>query len=507
MASIPVPFKITYGPQSVGGNSAVYRLDGAHRESITFEELNLEFIVQVVGDSRTDFQNRCATLEEAFRERDQDLVIDLDNIADPDGASTFTYLFGTDILNTRSNIQKTGDDDTDAGLSRAYAVSITGQLPSTDKNSSLLTGLRDISFSLTYESGRQKRITFTGVYTATPAQLTPVRAAKQARQNFKDGTTGADAEAAAYFALVAAGDAMELVSEDFNEDRNNHTVQFKRTYIELLDDQTQGVRDAPEIRDHNFSMSESLDQPGDSGKNVFRLREVSAKYDCAIDIEVTTDPMAVFLDKIRPHLVARFKSEFSPQQFCVTRRLVDYDHTRKRLSVDMTFFYQKAGGENLTEISSSVRITELQNVDWTPTHENNRFAANIDIGWATRQRITTINSMVIGEETPKPRIESAGGGTTTADATSGGGKGGSRTANSTGGGAAVLPAVPGGGAGFGLPDPGGGGGWIEISIDREATTHWLGDPDEQQLLVTKLAEQKTEQYFEKPKGRVKVKFR
>lgn len=494
MAPIPVPFKITYGTFSVGGDSGTFRIPDQHRESIEFETITLEFEVQVIGATRTDFQNQCALIEEAFHKRNQSLSIDLNNIDDPAGVSTFTYTFGEDILNTRATIDKPGDED-DAGLSRMYSVVITGGLPSPDVDAAgLRTGLQNHSFGLSYEAGRQKRVTFTGIYTATGPQTDPVRAAQLARVNYEDPVTGADIEAGVYLAQFT-GDVFEIVTEDVDpEDSSNHTIRFSRTYVEQLEDQTIGTRDAPEIRDHSFSMSESLDNPGDSDKNVNRLREVSARYECAVDIEVTTDLENVFRTKIDPFIVARFKSEFSPRQYAVRRREVAYDRTRMRISANLTFTYQKAGGENLTEISTSVRVTELQSIDWTPSHEDNVFAAELDKGWATKQRTTTVNSMVVGEERPENRIKSSVGG---GSPESGGGKGGA-------GESVGISGVAGTEGLGGTPE--GAGQWIEISTDREVTFHWIGDKRYQQILVTKLAEQKVEQYHEFPAGRRAVKF-
>jgi len=478
MVAIASPFEITYGSQAVGGSSGVFQIDGPHTFSKSFEAFNLEFIVVVVATSFADLDNQSATLEAAFKLRDQTLKIDLCNIIDPAGASMTTYTFGTTLLNSRSSIAKTGDEETDRGFSRSYAIQITGGLPSDDiDGSSLFTGLQDISFNLDYEAGRQKRITFSGVYTATPAQAAPVRSAQLARVNYEDATTGADAEATAYFANFA-GDTFELISETVDEDRTNHLVNFSRVYIELLDDQTAAGRDAVNIRDHDFSMTELIDQPGDSDQTVFRLRRMLINYDCAIDIEQSVDIKTVFENEVRPHIIQTFRDTFTPQVFAVEARQVDYDRTRQRLSVSMTIVYQKGGGDATVELQVSVRLTDTNNHQLTPTHERNVFSFDVARGWTDRLRTTSRTFAVIGEE---PGPGGSPGGTSTSTI---GGKGGGGT--------------PGGGRG--PIAEAGGTGWLELGTDRDSRSIWMGDPDEDQFLMTLIDEVRVEQYFEAPRG-------
>ena len=490
MAAIASPFKITYGSQAVGGASGVFQIDGPHSFSKSFEGYSLEFIVVVVGTSLADLDNQSSTLEAAFKLRDQTLKVDLSNILDADGSSLTTYTFGTTILDTKATIAKTGDEETDQGFSRSYAISITGGLPSDDVDGSgNYTGLQTISYSLAYEPSRQKHISIRGTYTATRAQTTAGgdavdRAAQLARVNYVDATTGADAEATAYF-LNFSGDVFELTSETVDESRTNHTCTFHRIYTELLDDQTASTRDATNIRDHDFSMTEVIDQPGDSADNLYRLRRVLINYNCAIDIEQSAVIEDVFQDEVRPHVVQKFKDTFSPQVFGVEARQVDYDRTRQRLSVSMTIVYQKGGADPTVELSISVRLTDTNHHDLTPTHDGNPFSFEVDRGWTDRLKTTTRQMVIVGDE---PDLDGPGnpGGPQTSTV---GGKGG--------GGQTGKGSIPGGGGGTILTAT---TGWVEIHRDREARTVWVGDPDETQFIMTLVDEVVVDQYFESPGG-------
>ena len=47
---------------------------------------------------------------------------------------------------------------------------------------------------------------------------------------------------------------------------------------------------------------------------------------------------------------------------------------------------------------------------------------------------------------------------------------------------------------------------MEVSHEVEHTSMYIGMPDEQQLLITRTTDVKTDQYFEFPKGRTSVDF-
>lgn len=476
MAAIPAPFKITYGSQAVGGGSGVFQIEDEYEFHKSYEGLDLQFVVTVVATSLADLDNQSNTLEEAFRDRDKTLKIDLSNILDADGASTQTYTWGIGgavgsggFMNSRSTCDKIGAGD--MGFSRSYAIHITGELPAQDVDgSSLFTGLQDIGYQLAYEPGGQKRLTITGIYTATPAQTSPSRDAKGARENYENATTGADVEVAAYFTNSFPTESWELISEDPGEDRVNHLSNWTRVYVELLDDQTAGTRDDADIRDHTFTMDEVIEQPGDSAENVDRLREVEIFYECAIVLSQNVTLKNTFENKIRPHIIQTFRDTFQPAVIAVARRRVNYDRTRQRLSCSMTIVYRKGGSDKTVEIQTSVRITDTHHHKLTPTHERNPFSFNVDTGWTDRVRETTKLFVVVGEEGSEGRVGGKGGGIV------GGGWG----------------------TGSGPSTAGAGSGWIEIFNTRSAEPVHVGMPSEANFLITKITETTVDQYFESP---------
>jgi hypothetical protein len=382
--AITNPFSIQYGTRAIGGGSHEYLLHGPYVLDKSFSNIRVVFDVIVVASSFATLQQLSDTLEADFRKRDQSLVIRLD-------ATTWTYTFGSTILNTVSSIVKSGNPDTDRGYGRAYTVTIEGELPADDA----ATGLRDIEFHVDYEPSRRRIATMRGVYTSN--------AAAAATANYQDAA-GADAEAATFLTALDNAATFELVQESYTEDRTGHVCNFTRQYAELLANQSQGALDDPAIRDHRVVFTDLSQHPGDGAENIYRLRRVAGSYECSVDIDVTTDLQGTFANIVRPHVIELFRSNFTPKVMAVEDHRISYDETSKRMSVSIQLLYQKAEGDDIVEVSQSVAYREAANIDYTPIHRANAFAAEADVGWAIRERLASRTVMVIGGAPPSRRI-------------------------------------------------------------------------------------------------------
>ena len=455
--AIDNPFTLTYGSFAVGGTSDKYLLHGPYVLDKSFSGLRLVFDVIVVATSYSTLQSFSDALETAYRARDQSLVISLDG-------STWTYSSGTTILNSTATLSKTGDRETDRGFSRSYTCVVQGDLPVDDSSAAAgsVTGLRDIEWNVDYESGRQKIVTSRGAYTATSTRL--------ASANYLHAN-GADIEASTFLSALDGSATFELVDEQYSADRNDHVVTFTRQYVELLANQAIGTLDSTSIRDHRMVFTDLSQHPGDSRESTYRLRRVVGTYDCAIDIDITTDLHTVFENTVKDHVRELFRSNFTPKVFCIEDRRVSYDETTKRLSVSIQFLYQKDGGEDVVEVSQSLAFRESRTIDYTPIHNADEFAAEADVGWATLERIASRTVIVIGEETPKRRI-----GVVAEEGPAGNIEG-------IEGGEKVLQ-----------------DGWNIVQNTSQATNQWIGDPDEEQIRVTVLTETVVERFHRKPSG-------
>lgn len=474
--SVANPLSITYGDREVGGVSE-YQLHGPFTLDKSYATLRLSFVVVVVGASYLDLVGKSDTLEADFRKRltaGETLRIDLDGSVD-------TYTVGTTLLHCSASIAKTGRPETDVGYSRAYGVTIEAELPA---DAAVDAGLRDVEVQVSLSPSRQHTVTMRGVYTATTAGT----ALENYQSNF-------DAKAAAYLALVASGATFELVSESYTMDREAnsstptpHLTTFTRQYLELLVDQALGERDAAAIRDHRVIFTDLAAYPGDGAPDLVRLHRVLTVYECAVDIDETTDLQGVFTDTVRPHVLALFETNFAPRVFAVEDQRVSYDEAGKRISVTLVVVYQGSGGEDLVEVSQSVAVRETRNIDYTPVHGPNELAAYADVGWATKERIWSRTAIVIGEREPAsrlsqstPRGRQADAGFSTVSGVS--------SPDERGGGAVLAT----GGIGAALQV-----GWNTISSTSQSSPAYVGMPGGEQIQLTTLSETIIERYHEAP---------
>lgn len=436
--AVPNPWSITYGERQVGG-ATDYQLHGPYVLDKSFDRLRVGFDVVVVADDFEDLQQLCDVLETDFRKRDQDLVIDLDG-------NTWTYTRGEHVLNTSATITKSGIREVDQGFSRAYSCVIEGELPADDTN-----GLRDVEVLVDYEASRQKTVTMRGTYTA----LSGTEAVQMYRDNF-------DTESMTLLEFIDSEAAFELVDESYTIDRNRneaevfpHVCNFQRQYVELLADQSMSMRDDPQIRDHRIIFTDHSQHPGDSQENVRRLRRVSGSFDCAVNIEETTDLQTVFDQKVRRLIVERFLVHFVPRVYGIEEMRISTDETAKRISATFTFVYQTAGGGNVVEISQSVAYREARSIDYTPVHGKDELAAEVDIGWAIVERIWSSTAVFIGAASPVLRIANG-------------------SVNSE--------------------------GWNIVANQSQVTPQWIGDTihGNQQIPVSVLSETVVERYNRRP---------
>tara|TARA_R100000458_G_scaffold59708_2_gene71308 strand:+ start:2508 stop:3911 length:1404 start_codon:yes stop_codon:yes gene_type:complete len=452
------PFEITYNSTAIGGNSDTYQLLGPYVLDKSYRTFRLIFDVIVVATNASTLRSLSDTLETKFRERDKNLQIDT-------GSTVWTWTAGTHYFNPVSSIAKSGDSETDRGFSRAYTISIEAELPA---DASGENGLLEIKTNCGYDASRQKTVTIEGSYTATSGNTS--------KANY---TSNADTKCNSILSALDGTATFELIEEDFDYDRNTANTNFVRQYIELLFNESISSLKDTDIKDHRVVFTDLSQHPADSRENTQRLRRVVGAYECAIDIDQTTDLQSAFTDKVKPLVLQTFKSNFNPTVFCLEDRRISYDETTKRLSASLQFLYQKDGGEAVVEISQSVAYREQRTIDYTPVHSSsNETSAYADPGWATIERVWTRTVVVLGDQTPQRRI-------------------GGKTARYNE--AGDFDAV--GNIRIEGTDKIVESGWNIISNVSQVSDRWVGDPtNEEQIKLTSLTETVVERYNDKPQS-------
>lgn len=449
------PIAITYGDFTVGGLSSSYQLDGPYAIEKSFTSLQLVFQVLVVAAGSSTLQAAAEALEDAYQKRDQDLTISM-------GGASWAYESGSEILNVTATAAKTGNRETDRGASRAYTVTVTGELPAGDRD-----GLRDLEVHVDYSPARQRVVTMRGTYTAFDG----TKATAQYLAEF-------DAEAATLLTGVGSGLTFEKVDENHTADRNDHLCQFMRQYVQLVAPQSGSTLDDPAIVDHRVQFTDLSQHPGDGRQGVYRLRRVSANFECSVAVDAGSI-RTTFESKVKPLLLSQFQATFSPVTFGVEDLRVSADETARRLSVSMQFVYQKSGGDAVVEVTQSVGYREARTIDYTPIHGGDEFAAEADVGWAVRERVWTRTTYVIGSETPKRRL-------------------GERASNGPAGEWGTIAGESGIDQADGTVQK---EGWNIVANTSQATPIWVGDPETgQQIAMTVLSENVVERWHKKPSG-------
>jgi hypothetical protein len=468
------PITITYGSRSIGGTSDTYQIVGPYILDKSYDSIRVVVDVAVVAEDVANLQELCDPLETDFRKRLDDndtLVIDMNG-------NSWTYTVGSTLLRARASIAKSGNVDLDRGASRGYTITIEGELPADDAQD---VGLRDIEVLVDFESGRQKLVTMRGTYTSTSSGNAKARY-----------DADADTRCTAYLNVVDSDAVFELVDESFSLDREGgatpapHVINFTRQYVELLANQTQGNLDDTQIKDHRVTFTNLNQYPGDAREDVQRLQRVIGSYDCAVDIDQTTDLASVYKNKVKQHVRQLFQSNFEPAVFGVEEERVSYDETAKRISVSLQFIFQPNGGDDIVEMSESVAFRETRSIDYTPTHTEDELAAFADVGFGVLERIFNRTVVAIGAESPKLRIR--------------------ETARGDGPIGKFDQTIRGQKA----PDSRNTSkieqyGWNVVSSTSQVTPRVIGDPNGNQFItVTVLTESVTERYNAKPGDRTFV---
>ena len=440
-------FSIGYGSLTFGGTDEGYRLTEPYTIDISHEALRLVFDVAVVGKSYdTDsgsLNSLSAALEAGLRARDQNVTVTINN-------TTTTYTSGQTVLNVRASCSKSGNRQTDRGFSRVYTVVIEGEMPADQTGEN---GLRDYFVDVQYEESQRRIVTMTGTYTADTSSP------DDAVDAYVDHFSGV---ATTILSAIDASVSWEIRGHNYTRDRANHTMEFRRAYVELLVNQTAANLDDDTIRDHRIVFTDETAHPGDAVADIYRLRRVRAEYACAVDINFSTDQEATWQNLIRPHVVALFQTTYSPSQWAVEDYNVTVDPTNSRVQATLTFVYVDPDGGKLVEVAATTTYRESRHIDYTPLHDGGELSQVADPGFATVERVVSRTFIILGDSFPISRIGGGGRGsdrvTTTLDFPS--------TSSS------VKKS-----------------GWNLVQNTSSATPQWIGDPSfGEQILVTVLSE-------------------
>lgn len=226
----------------------------------------------------------------------------------------------------------------------------------------VVNGRREAQTDVAYDAARRRTVRFTGTYTRT-----------------LDGTSPTDNYATyerfhANAVLQALTGFFELTDEDTKVNDIDGSLDFTRTYHELIHEQTPHLYDDPAIVSDSIQLSTTRTAPGDSlpqalstaGRRVTRLIDVAVRYEAFVDSTHTRDPLSLWNAILRSHLLGFVASRLAVGGGAsVVNEHVEVDPVLNKLSADLDL--QAADGD-IYELSIETETSEESGRVLTPVY-------------------------------------------------------------------------------------------------------------------------------------------
>lgn len=377
--------QIVHGALTFGGSSSAYLIDG--REPIQLdqdaERATLAFTVVAFGASEAAAQAAWSALEALPATPFQTTTVT------QGGNTVLSWSHSSNTgMNARVTVGKPGTAGLDAALSRRYRVSIAVDLPA---DSATYGGRRVYRSSTTLEEtdARRRRVRISGAYTATSGSSA-----------FANYTANADAFAAAQLAIVASGGTFEgPLDVSVSEDEQNKTLQFSRTYEELIYAQSLSATDSLILRRQRLDVDLVAIAPGDSPVGPLtptRLVTVAVNYTAAVD-KTQSDPIdlvSVYEGTVRPWLLANAQRYGGLAVAALTNESRKLDPVENMISAQLTV----TGPSQGTSLLTATLVTTDEEVSpalIVPVWDGDPLSADVLTGVGSLTRTITLSTLEI----------------------------------------------------------------------------------------------------------------
>jgi len=282
--SITRTLAITYGSVTIGSGGNYHLGDieiQKDRKSLT-----VVFTAIITEATESALYTRISDLEDEFRKRDQDLVLDR-------GSSSETYSHSD---NSGFNMEP-GCKELESefvGLSREFQCSVSLGLPEDGSSTDGELGLRNHAVSVTKQDTNRREIKLQGVYTALSGNGAKDQYDSQIEtlsDNVKDD--------------IDLNAEWELIEDTTEKDREDKFCSFVRVFIENLAKQSVAQTDVPELKNVQLAASVLDNAPGDFDQTVAGTRPitVAVSYSASVDKEVSVDLREKFDSLILPRMI------------------------------------------------------------------------------------------------------------------------------------------------------------------------------------------------------------
>lgn len=182
------------------------------------------------------------------------------------------------------------------GTSRVYSFSVNIQLPFEQSGYNYR---RDGSFTVSFAPSRQRTVSFTVLYTASPASTTSTANFISYAKTWASGI------------LTSLGGTYELISESFNTEQENKICNGSLSYKEILTNQTSLV-DEPGLVDivttYSVEVAQETDQTVTYSQKGVPPLTISLSFSTIVSHDVVASENGIntyYADKIRPMLLSK----------------------------------------------------------------------------------------------------------------------------------------------------------------------------------------------------------
>ena len=307
---------ITYGGVAFGSAASGREITGWTVNSRKFGEATVEFDFFISKTTEAAFATEIDAVEDAFEKPFQDLTI----------------VQGSTTLYSFSQSSNTGFDavpeivkkeDVGSGRHRAYKVRIRYGLPATTTGE-LVSGLREHSVEVAYDSSRIRTVTVAGVFTAASSN--------SARAQYE--ATVSSLETSVFSTLGIAAANRELVDEPVADHTyNNKTISFRRVWRELVFSQAGASLNDSAIVAQVLRISRLKEGPGDS-PDARRLITLRVEYDASVDKSVTTDLRAKY-SSMRAWVISQISATLEGGSVALIEEEPQFNYDKNQISIRM----------------------------------------------------------------------------------------------------------------------------------------------------------------------------
>lgn len=376
---------ISYGTFD-SNDSGVY-LHKAHEIDMDERTFKCVYEVVIVGGNSTAVESVVSSMEAALNERHQRFKIVVD------GATLYDFHDGVDASVAGSEAAEFIVAEWElvgshrSSRSRCYRITVTVTRNAVQPGK---LGVYEQAISVRTNTTGQRTMRF-------QAQFTPYTSGgtnETALERYADGTYGFEALASAIQAtLGGTWERASPITQQYEEDRR--TLSASATYVELIYDQAQGVRDSPNLFGATYDIT--VDRPSTFGypgeESARPLTGVAVRFSSAVDkdADLTTEIANVIL----PYIEDTVSSELSlVDPPIMLKHTLKANPDRSRVG-GVVLFLAKEGG-SLIEISKSTSDTASTGDRLIPVLDGNKWTRDKHTGPGKWLRVVTIRARVNG---------------------------------------------------------------------------------------------------------------